>query len=248
MSFDVEEYLHYRIANAQILSYPFPHFYVSEVFPADWYWDAIAGLPAQRYYKCIDETGTVPKGAYPERFVCDLADARRAEVERHNEPGPWHEIGRVFEGLEFARRILARFGDAVVERFGRDCELDIELECRLVRDFSNYAISPHTDIPRKLVSLLFYMPSDDSMKELGTSIFVPNDPNFRCDGRAHHPFKNFKKVMTAPYVPNSLLGFFKNDRAFHGVERIDQARIQRDSVLYNIYVKHVGGRSARASV
>jgi hypothetical protein len=243
MSFDVEQHLHYRIANAQVLAYPFPHFYIPDVFPADWYWEARARLPEQRYYKRLDETGAVAKGAYVERFVCDLGDARRAEIERDGEPGPWSEIGPVFEGPEFAQRVLSCFNDSVVERFGQDSELDFELECRLVRDFSNYAISPHTDTPRKLVSLLFYMPSDDSMRELGTSIFAPNDPNFRCDGRAHHPFKNFKKVMTAPYLPNSLLGFFKTDRAFHGVERIERPRTQRDSLLYNIYVKHVGKRS-----
>jgi hypothetical protein len=242
MSFDVEQHLHYRIANAPVLSYPFPHFYIADIFPEDWYRAAMAALPEQRYYKRLDETGTVPKGAYPERFVCDLADARQAEIDRGGTPGPWANISKVFEGPEFAHRVLARFNEAVVERFGQDSELDFELECRLVRDFSNYAISPHTDSPRKVVSLLFYMPADDSMKELGTSIFVPTDPNFRCDGRKHHAFSLFKKIATAPYLPNSLLGFFKTDRAFHGVERIERSHTRRDSVLYNIYATHVGRR------
>ena len=81
------------------------------------------------------------------------------------------------------------------------------------------------------------------MVELGTSIYVPKDPSFRCDGRIHHPFNQFKKVMTAPYRPNSLLGFFKTDSAFHGVERIATENTQRDSILYNIYVKNVGRRA-----
>jgi hypothetical protein len=235
MSFDVEQYLHYQIANTPILSHPFPHFYVRAVFPEQWYRELSARLPDQRFYKRLDETGTVPKGAYPERFICELTDARTAEQERDGKPGPWHEISHVFEGPSFAQLVLTRFNDAITTRFGSHMELEIETDCRLVRDFSNYAITPHTDAPRKLVSLLFYMPPDESMKELGTSIFVPNDPAFRCDGTRHHDFKDFKKVMTAPYLPNSLLGFVKNDKAFHGVERIDRPRTQRDSVLYNIY-------------
>jgi len=244
MSSDAEQHLHYRIANATVMRYPYPHFYIREIFPPETYEMLLATLPEQRYYKRLDETGTVPEGAYPERFVCDLGDARKAEMECQGEPGPWSELARIFEGPEFAYRVLSVFNDAVVERFGQDCELDFEPECRLVRDFSNYSISPHTDSPRKVVSLLFYMPSDDTMKDLGTSIYVANDPNFRCEGRAHHSFKHFKKVVTAPYLPNSLLGFFKTDRAFHGVEKIDRPRIQRDSVLYNIYVRNVGQRAA----
>jgi len=246
MSFDVEQFLHYRIANAQVLNYPFPHFYVPEVFPRQCYEELIATLPEQRYYKRLDETGTVPKGAYPERFVCDLGDARRAELERDKHSGLWSDLVRVFQGPEFAHRVLTCFSDAVARRFGQNSELDFKLECRLVRDFSNYAISPHTDSPSKLVSLLFYMPPDDSMEELGTSIFVPKDPSFRCEGRSHHPFSLFKKVMTAPYLPNSLLGFFKTDNAFHGVERIERPRTQRDSILYNIYVSHVAERTTPA--
>jgi hypothetical protein len=244
MSFDVEQHLHYRIANAQVLNYPYPHFYVPEIFPPDWYEELIAHLPEKHYYKRLDETGTVPKGAYAERFICDLADARQAEADMDGEPGPWSEVSGVFEGPQFAHRILALFNDAVVARFGQDSELDFETDCRLVRDFSNYAISPHTDSPRKIVSLLFYMPPDDSMKDLGTSIYVPIDPEFRCEGRTHHPFAQFKQVMTARYLPNSLFGFFKTDQAFHGVERIERPRTRRDSLLYNIYVKHVARRAA----
>jgi hypothetical protein len=237
---DVEPHLHYRIANATVLRYPFPHFYIREVFPPDAYAELIGTLPPQNYYSRLDETGTVPQGAFPERFVCDLSDAKRAEQQTRGRPGPWTELASLFPSAAFAHRVLSVFNEAIVERFGQECELDFEPECRLVRDFSNYAISPHTDSPRKVVSLLFYMPSNDAIQDLGTSIYAPKDPEFRCEGRAHHPFKNFRRMATAPFLPNSLFGFFKTDRAFHGVERIDRPSVQRDSILYNIYVRHVG--------
>lgn len=244
MSFDVEQYLHYKIANARFLNYPFPHFYLEEIFPPQWYLDLVARLPDQRYYTRLDETGSVPKGAYPERYVCNLTDAIRAEIDADAEPGPWSELRPIFEGPQFAHRLLSGFNDSIVARFGQDSELEFETDCRLVRDFSNYAITPHTDSPHKVVSLLFYMPKDDSMASLGTSVYVPIDPNFRCEGKKHHSFSQFKRVMTARYLPNSLFGFFKTDRAFHGVERIELPRVQRDSLLYNIYVKHVGKRDS----
>lgn len=244
MSSDVEQYLHYRVANAQVLNYPFPHFYIERVFPPEWYRELLSSLPEQRHYRRLDETGTVAKGAYPERFVCDLGTALEAEHSGHRRDGPWSVLHRVFTGPEFAHRVLSLFADAAMQRFGADAELDYLLECRLVRDFSNYSIAPHTDTPRKLVSLLFYLPADDSMAALGTSIYVPIDPAFRCDGNSHHSFSSFKKVATMPYLPNSLFGFFKTDSAFHGVERIERPRTQRDSVLYNIYTSNVGRRAS----
>ncbi|MCC6532792.1 MAG: hypothetical protein IT531_09600 [Burkholderiales bacterium] len=76
------------------------------------------------------------------------------------------------------------------------------------------------------------------------SITVPIDPGFRCDGAKHHGFELFRQVMTPPYSPNSLFGFFKTDQAFHGMERIDRPRIQRDLMLYNIHGSNVAKRAA----
>jgi len=113
------------------------------------------------------------------------------------------------------------------------------VEARFVRDMTNYSILPHTDMPTKLVSLLFYLPADDSMRELGTSVFVPKDPTFKCDGKTRHPFAQFKKVTTAGFAPNSLFGFLKTDQAFHGVEAIEKEAVERNLLLYNVYVQKV---------
>jgi hypothetical protein len=116
---------------------------------------------------------------------------------------------------------------------------------RLVRDFTNYAISPHTDKPSKLISLLFYLPADASMRHLGTSIYAPNDPEFRCDGTAHYRFEDFKRAAAMDYVPNALFAFLRTDQAFHGVPKIGDANIERDVLLYNIYVDEVVARTVQ---
>ena len=73
------------------------------------------------------------------------------------------------------------------------------------------------------MSLLFYLPPDDTMRHLGTSIYAPKNPDFRCEGTGHHSFELFKKVATMEYRPNTLFAFFKTERAFHGVDRIADA-------------------------
>lgn len=242
MSFDAESQVLYRIANAPLLRHPFPHLYVAEVFPADFYRELRARLPELAAYKRLDETGTVAKGMYQERFVCSLSDLEENEF-AGNKGTFWAELTSWLSADAFARAILEKFRDGLVERFGEGIEPRFEADLRLVRDFTNYAILPHTDTPRKLVSLLFYLPADDSMRHLGTSIYIPKDPTLRCDGTLLHPFEMFRKAATMEFRPNSLFAFFKTDRAFHGVDQIADQGIARDLLLYNIYVtKLVGNR------
>ena len=43
-------------------------------------------------------------------------------------------------------------------------------------DLTNYALGPHTDAVSKVVTLLIYLPQDDSQARYGTSIYAPKDP------------------------------------------------------------------------
>jgi hypothetical protein len=246
MSFDAENTVYYGIANAPVREYPFPHFYVENVFPPEFYATLLAKLPGKAVYKRLDETGTVPKGMYPDRYICSLEDAEEDEF-RSGQGDFWESFHGWLSGDTFARLVMHRFRAGILARFGDDVELRVSTDCRLVRDFTHYDIAPHTDTPRKLVSLLFYLPGDDRLRHLGTSLYVPRDPTRRCEGTAHHSFADFLKIATAEFRPNSLLAFFKNDVAFHGVEPIQDADIERNLLLYNIYVDKVVPRPGRAA-
>ena len=115
-----------------------------------------------------------------------------------------------------------------------------------MRDLTNYSIGPHTDAPHRLLSMLFYCPDDDSRSHLGTSIYMPLDPDFRCEGGPHYPHERFRKVKTMEYRRNSLFAFIKNDYSFHGVGRIDDQNVQRDVLLYDIRVEQPPRESAPA--
>jgi len=238
MSSDVERFVFYQIANAQIREFPFPHFYVSPIFPDAYYRTLREQLPDISTYRRLDETGTVPKDTDVERFICAVEDLEEQESVVEGE-GFWAELNAWLKGPEFARLLMYRFRDGITQRFGVGARVDTITDARLVRDHTNYTILPHTDAPLKLVSLLFYLPPDESMLDLGTSIFAPKDPAFRCEGKSRHRFEKFDKVATMEYRPNSLFAFFKTDRAFHGVDRISAPGVVRDLLLYNIYVKKV---------
>ncbi len=210
-SIAVKEHMLYALRNAELKTWPFPHFYERNVFPHYFYEEIQQFLAKTREYKGTDYENR--------KFASDSMI-----------PGL-----EFMKSREFLQNILSIFPKQASERLG-NTKAQVYLDLRLVRDGINYAIGPHTDATWKLVSLLFYLPSEWEYAEYGTSLFVPKDPTFRCEGGPHYPFEPFEKVYTAPFYPNSCLGFWKTNNSFHGVEAIP-VQFDRDVLLYNIYAK-----------
>lgn len=157
------------------------------------------------------EGGVQPAG-YPARRIFDF-------------PVPW----MLTRG--FMERVLRSLGFEMA-----DLLHTLRADTRFVRDGEGYAIGPHTDGWNKVVSLLFYLPRDESDRDLGTSVYEPLQPGFICNGETHHPFDRFRRVWTAPFVPNSMFGFVRTGNSFHGVERVARP-VERNVLLYNIFRK-----------
>jgi len=104
----------------------------------------------------------------------------------------------------------------------------------LVKDRAGYQIGPHTDLPARLVSLLFYLPPNSDIEARGTSVYIPKDRGFSSDGSVHHDRRDFDLVETVPFRMNSVVFFPRTERSFHGVELIPDAGIERDCMLVNI--------------
>jgi hypothetical protein len=226
----VEQHVVDAVASAGLVAEPFPYFQVEDVFPQAFYERLLGALPPLEAYAPLAETGTLTvAGSYAQRYVLDLRElAARSAF--------WAEALPWLAGERLATAILDKFAAAWRERFGLDTKVGYRVDLRLVRDFTSYSIGPHTDAPQKLVSLLFYLPPDGHLRALGTSVYRPKDPTFRCEGGPHYGFERFERVDTAPFLPNSLLGFPKLSRSFHGVEPILEEAVERDLLLYNLYV------------
>lgn len=153
----------------------------------------------------------------------------------------WDGFSRWIHGAAFVRLLLECYRAPIAERFGEGARIVTTAQARLVRDLTNYALGPHTDAPYKLLSLLFYLPADDTRAHLGTSLYAPLDPAFRCPGGPHHPFENFRRTATMAYAPNTLFIFFKTDASFHGVEPVRETGVEREIIQHNVHVTSVNG-------
>lgn len=91
---------------------------------------------------------------------------------------------------------------------------------------------PHTDVPSKLVSIIHYVRSDPAPK-LGTILYQPVDPGFRCEGLYYHDTGPFREVGEVPFEPNTAFVFVRDDhhvsRSRIRVSRPDFARVSLQS-------------------
>jgi hypothetical protein len=227
---DAETHLAYAIGNAAIRPYPYPHLYIENAFPDDVYTTILQNLPAREELAPIAQKR--PVTGYEERFVMCFDDDSLSEInEKRREV--WLALRHAFMGGLVGTVTMAKFASYVRQRFNDPSKVDFYNELLLVQDNTNYSIGPHTDSPRKVITALFYLPSDNSQEKLGTSIYLPKQP-FTCPGDRHHKFDNFTRLKTMPFKPNSAFFFFKSDTSFHGVEKIVQEKTRRWVLLYDI--------------
>jgi hypothetical protein len=231
---DAELTLTYNVANASIRFFPYPHIYVEDVFPRDFYAEIQRNIPDPSAMIPIEQARPV-KG-YKERFVLDIAGDHV-----HTLPGIQKEFWKDFSGWllsgRFMNFMMQKFSPFLQQRFKDAQGLRFNNECMLVEDITKYALGPHTDSPRKVLTFLFYLPKDDSQSHLGTSIYVPRDGTFTCPGGPHYPFDKFQRVTTMPFKPNALFAFVKTKNSFHGVEPLTNVDTKRWLLLYDIYIR-----------
>ena len=208
------------LQNAELQTNPYAHFYTQNVFPQDTYQDILSAFPPLEYMEPLSL-------AYANRYVFYLSPESLATLPL-NLSLFWHKLHADLGSQEVKNVLFEKFKPDLIKRFGNLLPALKIVPClELYHDFTHYSIGPHTDHPIKVINLLFYLPSDESQSHLGTSIYHPLDKSFTCEGYTHRDFKNFEKISTAPFLPNSLFCFCKSNTSFHGVEPISDPNISR---------------------
>jgi hypothetical protein len=234
MAAHAEMHVSYSIRNAPIREFPFPHCYIQDVFPAGYYQQIQQHLPDRAF---LISNGDAGRGAQlKERFVFELK-AQYLRTLPESDKAFWADFARWMLGDRFRSCVLGKFGDVIERRFERIEDVEFESDAVLVEDRTNHCMVPHSDHPRKAVSMLFYLPKDCSQAHLGTAIYLPKDPSFVCPGGPHHPVDGFDLLATLPFLPNSLFMFAKTDNSFHGVEPVADHDCRRWLLMFNVVAR-----------
>jgi hypothetical protein len=231
----IQAHFTYSLANSEVRNWPFPHAYYEDVFPKDFYEDLVGSMPGPSAYKPIDDLGKVRRhdggAAFPDRQVITL------DENTENLNATWEIATRVIRSDKTMVTLLSKFFETVGPRLSDD--IQYKMDAQLIKDRTNHTLGPHTDHSRRLVVLLIYLPKDDTSLDLGTSLYVPGGEYAGMAGGSgdHYNAEDFDRVFTAPFKPNSAVGFVKTDNSFHGVEPVP-ANAERD--LIQCFVKEPG--------
>lgn len=225
----------YKIANAPIRTYPFTHFYIENIFPSDFYEEIAGQFPDTSQFTSLVQAGNAPVGTYDNRFVLRLKTEELSQLP-FAQLMFWSQVSVGFSHGSWMKTLLDKFHTDIRGRFADHYhQTAFYSRTELISDASDYAIGPHTDHPRRILTLLFYLPTSSEQSHLGTSLYRPKDPHFTCEGLKHHSCDQFTKVFTAPFLPNSVFGFLRSDRSFHGVEPIGKQENARRLLNYTLF-------------
>jgi hypothetical protein len=238
-----------RLRAAEVVAEPFPHYYLEEIFPEDYYRALLARLPESGVYQNLYEVTDLKLEHFRHRDQRDFDEGWTDAL-----PGGlkefWDAFHEWFLGPELARAVLESFAGHLRERFGNgEAWPEVSVESQLIRHRAGYFLGPHSDLHTKLAVLLIYLAPDAGNEHLGTSLYRPKEPGFRCPDSKHHPFEQFERVKTAPYRPNSLLAFLRSDISFHGVEPLTEQDVDsspRDVIQYVLYDRRAREAQLRA--
>ena len=100
-------------------------------------------------------------------------------------------------------------------------------------------VVPHSDAPRKLVSLMLYFRDDDWQDSSGggTVFLEPLDPERaqQWSPTARIPFSELKEIGSCGFARNRLAGFVRSSNSYHGVRKIEgPPGSSRRALLINI--------------
>ncbi len=229
----VEKQFLRNLAAAPIHTAPYPHIYVPEIFPAEFYAELQRNIPDPQAMLPIGEARPV-KG-YDKRFVLDPNGPMDGLTE--TQTAFWRSLSETLMSGRLRDQLAAKFAAYLKQRFKGWSEVELYDETLLVQDITKYSLGPHTDTPSKVITVLFYLPPDTSQAHMGTSIYTPKDPTSYCSGGPHYGFEQFDLFATMPFVPNAMFAFVKTNQSFHGVEPVTDPDVRRWLLLYDIRVR-----------
>jgi hypothetical protein len=215
------EYMKYKILNAPINYYPYPHISIENIFPQEFYDSLLENLPN------IDEY--TPKPKYPGKHTLTLENFDLLDDDKKYF---WTQINSWLKSDDFSNLLLNKFS---ITKLGYS-------DFYLHKDLNDFEVKPHRDLFSKLVTYLFYLPKDSSLDQLGTEILVPKPDVSIPDTTAHQNWEQFNIVRSAKYVPNSFFSFIPCANSYHAVKikfPDDIKKKERDTIRGFVFDKSV---------
>jgi hypothetical protein len=184
------------IRNAQLFERPYPLILFRDFFPGDFYARLLQRFPNVERFAGLNGDGTRREYAlYDERSDPGSAEARET----------WGIVRRVLVSQEVASALRAKLDEGFrirAKRSGEGWPIPMFPRPVLYTDLDGYAIKPHADTRRKVLTMQIYLPANETQRDLGTTIY-------KISPAGVFAWKSYglAKDKTVPFLPNSGYAF-----------------------------------------
>ncbi len=184
------------ILDAEAFRKPYPLIRFQSFFPSDFYARLLRCFPDVDRFAGLNGDGTRQEYAlYDERSDPGSDDGREL----------WSIVRRVLSSPEVASALREKLDEGFrirARRSGESWPVPMHPRPVLYTDLDGYAIKPHPDTRRKVLTMQIYLPQDDSQRELGTAVY-------KVSPMGVFAWKSYGLVKdkTVPFLPNSGYAF-----------------------------------------
>jgi hypothetical protein len=186
----------HAILNADSFEKPYPHILFRDFFPDEFYRRLLRRFPDTDRFVQLNGEGT--------RRQFNLYD-ERSDPGSEEGRGAWSIVTRVLSSPEIMSALRAKLDKGLrIRARGSREEWPIPMFPRpvLYTDLDGYAIKPHPDTRKKVLTMQIYLPADDTQRDLGTTIY-------KISPMGVFAWKSYGlvKEKTLPFLPNTGYAF-----------------------------------------
>jgi hypothetical protein len=261
----IVDHLVRTINGCQAVDEPFSHFYMENCFPRDVYEAMTRHFPDPSVYRPLPHRDAMMADGTSTRGQLRLDKAEDMALLNDEDREVWSAVVEALQSPRIKKAVFDNLRKDLASRFKlspeRVDQIDAFPKIELTRDISGYRIKVHPDTSDKLVTMQFYLPTDLSQRDFGTSLYTEDRAGLwramlYCLSLIHKLIpsigflrkisnrlfdlgvaqRSFTKVKTFDYQPNSGYGFVVSDRSWHGRELLRENGSVRNTLMYTFYL------------
>jgi hypothetical protein len=221
----VEDQLVGAVSRSSVRHTPFDHVYMEEVLDRESYQALLAAMPDRHFYHDLKHRDAVRKDGTSTRLRMYLYPEllRRLPTKQRR---VWVPVARALCSRELQLAFKRKFRAALEERFGKPAEsIGMYPVPILLRDQPGYRIGIHSDVPKKAITVQFYLPADEGQRDIGT-IFHEGDKGSAA-----------KRTTRMPFMPASGYAFpVSLTKSWHSAATSSEKDGERVSMMVTYYV------------
>jgi hypothetical protein len=204
---------------------PCDHIYMEDVFKPETYAALLAAMPDRRFYHYLKHRDALRKDGSSTRLRMYLyPELLRGLPEEQKRV--WLPVAKALCSRELEAAFKSKFRGALEKRFGKPVEkIGMYPIPILLRDQPGYKISIHSDVATKAITVQYYLPKDESQRNIGT-IFHESDKGAGA-----------KKTTQMPFLPASGYAFpVSLTKSWHSAAQTTEKDGERVTMMVTYYV------------